>query len=89
MNKIDLAGRAGIVTGGARGIGYAIAERMLASGAKVALWDVDAPALEKAAGALKPKGTVATATAGTRTFFPPPKYTSTASTTTAAAPVAR
>jgi len=61
MNKIDLAGRAGIVTGGARGIGYAIAERLLASGAKVALWDRDAAALEKAAGALK--GTVATATA--------------------------
>ena len=63
MNKIDLAGRAGIVTGGARGIGYAIAERLLASGAKVALWDRDAAALEKAAGALKGKGTVATATA--------------------------
>lgn len=63
MNKIDLAGRAGIVTGGARGIGYAIAARLLDSGAKVMLWDRDAAALEKAAAALKGKGTVATATA--------------------------
>ena len=47
-NQIDLAGRAGIITGGARGIGLAIAARYLASGAKVALWDVDEPALEAA-----------------------------------------
>ena len=33
MNKIDLEGRVAVVTGGAQGIGYAIAERMLASGA--------------------------------------------------------
>ena len=38
MNRIDLQGRVAIVTGGAQGIGYAIAERMLASGASVALW---------------------------------------------------
>ncbi len=48
MNQIDLAGRAGIVTGGARGIGYGIAARLLDSGAKVALWDRDAAALEEA-----------------------------------------
>ena len=59
MNKIDLAGRAGIVTGGARGIGYAIAERFLESGAKVALFDRDKGALDEAAKALKAKGTVA------------------------------
>jgi NAD(P)-dependent dehydrogenase (short-subunit alcohol dehydrogenase family) len=41
MNRIDLAGRIAIITGGARGIGFAIAERFVASGAKVALWDVD------------------------------------------------
>jgi 3-oxoacyl-[acyl-carrier protein] reductase len=44
-NQIDLAGRSGIVTGGARGIGLAIAERYLASGARVALWDADEAAL--------------------------------------------
>jgi 2-dehydro-3-deoxy-L-rhamnonate dehydrogenase (NAD+) len=45
MNKIDLEGRVAIVTGAARGIGYAIAERLKASGAQVALWDVDAAAV--------------------------------------------
>ena len=60
MNKIDLAGRAGVVTGGARGIGFAIAARFLGSGAKVALLDRDKAALDQAAAALKSKGTVAT-----------------------------
>ncbi len=41
MNKIDLQGRTAIVTGGARGIGRAIVERFLASGANVAIWDAD------------------------------------------------
>jgi NAD(P)-dependent dehydrogenase (short-subunit alcohol dehydrogenase family) len=63
MNAIDLKNRTAIVTGGARGIGFAIAQRMLASGAAVALWDVDAAALEKAAAALKSAGRVVTAIA--------------------------
>jgi 3-oxoacyl-[acyl-carrier protein] reductase len=40
-NKIDLGGRFAVVTGGAQGIGRAIVERFLASGAAVAIWDRD------------------------------------------------
>ena len=40
MNKIDLDGRTAIVTGGADGIGRAISERFLASGAAVVMWDI-------------------------------------------------
>ena len=42
MNVIDLKGRVAVITGGAQGIGYATAQRMLASGASVVLWDIDA-----------------------------------------------
>jgi 2-dehydro-3-deoxy-L-rhamnonate dehydrogenase (NAD+) len=41
MNRIDLGGRAAVVTGGAQGIGEAVAHRFLASGAQVSLWDRD------------------------------------------------
>lgn len=62
MNKIDLTTRTAIVTGGARGIGLAIAQRLLQSGASVSLWDVDPAALAQAASELKSLGTVHTAT---------------------------
>jgi len=52
MNRIDLEGRVAVITGGAQGIGYAVAERFKASGAKLWLWDRDAPLLEAAAKAL-------------------------------------
>jgi len=42
MNQIDLAGRNRGDHRCARGIGYAVAQRALASGAEVALWDIDA-----------------------------------------------
>ncbi|MGB0087828.1 MAG: SDR family NAD(P)-dependent oxidoreductase [Rhodomicrobiaceae bacterium] len=41
MNRIDLGGRRAVVTGGAQGIGRAVAERLLASDARVTIWDVD------------------------------------------------
>jgi 2-dehydro-3-deoxy-L-rhamnonate dehydrogenase (NAD+) len=41
MNQLDFAGRTALVTGGARGIGAAIVERLRASGAKVKLWDLE------------------------------------------------
>ena len=58
MNRIDLAGRMAVVTGGARGIGLAIAERLLQSGAAVSLWDLDAPALAQAERSLEAHGKV-------------------------------
>ena len=52
MNKIDLAGRVAVVTGGARGIGFALAQRAVASGATVVLWDRDADRLAQAVATL-------------------------------------
>ncbi|HLJ62785.1 MAG TPA: SDR family NAD(P)-dependent oxidoreductase [Stellaceae bacterium] len=40
MNEIDLKNRVAIITGGARGIGFAVAQRFVRSGAKVAIWDL-------------------------------------------------
>ncbi|MDH5208730.1 MAG: SDR family oxidoreductase [Burkholderiaceae bacterium] len=49
MNQLDMKDRNAIVTGGAAGIGLAIARRFAASGARISLWDRDAAALESAA----------------------------------------
>ncbi len=61
MNQLDLKGRVAVITGGAQGIGYATAERMLASGASVVLWDIDAALLAKAKESLGTLGRVGTA----------------------------
>ena len=41
MNQYDLTGRVAVITGGAQGIGLAVARRMAASGAVIAIWDLD------------------------------------------------
>ncbi len=61
MNTLDLKGRVAVVTGAARGIGLAVAQKLLASGAAIAMWDVDAAVLAKAAASLKQSGQVDTA----------------------------
>jgi NAD(P)-dependent dehydrogenase (short-subunit alcohol dehydrogenase family) len=52
MNQLDLKGANAVVTGGAAGIGFAIAQRLASSGARVSLWDRDEKALEAAAAQL-------------------------------------
>jgi 3-oxoacyl-[acyl-carrier protein] reductase len=52
MNTIDLNGNVAVVTGGAQGIGFAIAKRLVASGAKVSLWDMNEQLLAQAAAEL-------------------------------------
>jgi NAD(P)-dependent dehydrogenase (short-subunit alcohol dehydrogenase family) len=61
MNKLDLAGRVAIVTGGVSGIGLAIAQRFADSGATLSLWDRDAAALANRAKELGAKTKVHTA----------------------------
>lgn len=62
MNQIDLSNRNAVVTGGARGIGYAISQRLLQSGASVCLWDVDTEAAAEAVQSLAEHGAVITQT---------------------------
>jgi NAD(P)-dependent dehydrogenase (short-subunit alcohol dehydrogenase family) len=52
MNKIDLDGQTAVITGGAQGIGFAIAERLVQSGATVSLWDMNSELLQDAAARL-------------------------------------
>ena len=52
MNQYDLTGRVADITGGAQGIGFAVARRMAASGAQVAIWDRDLTLAEEAARSL-------------------------------------
>ena len=58
MNQIDLKARHAVVTGGGQGIGFAVAKRLLASGATVSLWDRDAALLEDAVAELGGKSEV-------------------------------
>lgn len=60
MNQLDMKDRVAVITGGAQGIGYAVAERLLQSGATVALWDINDAQLAKAASALQKIGEVST-----------------------------
>lgn len=61
-NRIDLAGRVAIVTGGAQGIGRAVVERFLDSGAIVAIWDRDDVLAATVAAELQSRGPVRTFT---------------------------
>ncbi|KAF1070702.1 SDR family NAD(P)-dependent oxidoreductase [Variovorax sp.] len=54
MNQLDFVGRHAVVTGGATGLGFGIAQRLVASGGTVTLWDRDEAAAARAAESLGP-----------------------------------
>jgi 2-dehydro-3-deoxy-L-rhamnonate dehydrogenase (NAD+) len=58
VNQIDLNHRHAVVTGGAQGIGFSIAARLLASGASLSLWDRDTNELKIALDQLRAKGNI-------------------------------
>ena len=58
MNQIDLNNKVAVVTGGAQGIGLAIAERLVASGSSVCLWDRDEKLVRKTTTNIAKKGRV-------------------------------
>jgi 3-oxoacyl-[acyl-carrier protein] reductase len=65
VNQIDLNHRHAVITGGAQGLGFSVAARLLASGASVSLWDRDADVLKLAfnqlqSDQLQTQGTVST-----------------------------
>ena len=53
MNQYDMKGRHAVITGGATGLGFAIGQRMLASGARITIWDRDIGGMGTAAEQLK------------------------------------
>jgi 2-dehydro-3-deoxy-L-rhamnonate dehydrogenase (NAD+) len=55
MNQLDFKGRHAVVTGGATGLGYAIASRLIASGGSVTIWDRDLAGAQRAAKVLGPQ----------------------------------
>jgi NAD(P)-dependent dehydrogenase (short-subunit alcohol dehydrogenase family) len=59
MNQLDLKGRSAVVTGAASGLGFAIAERLVASGAVVLIWDIDGEAGTNAAKKLGGRSVIA------------------------------
>ncbi len=65
MNQLDLKGRHAVITGGASGIGFAIAQRIISSSGSVTLWDRNEAALQTATAALgaAAKGVVVDVTA--------------------------
>jgi 3-oxoacyl-[acyl-carrier protein] reductase len=63
MNQLDLRRRVAVITGGSRGIGYAVAERVLRSGGVVSLWDIDAAQLKRSRDTLAAIGEVDTCVA--------------------------
>ncbi len=57
-SRINLEGLCAVVTGGAQGIGYAVASRILRSGASVMLWDMNSALNDKAVKSLSAIGRV-------------------------------
>ena len=53
MNQLDMQGRHAVVTGGASGLGFAMVERLLRSGAQVTVWDYDADGMDQAQAAFR------------------------------------
>jgi NAD(P)-dependent dehydrogenase (short-subunit alcohol dehydrogenase family) len=53
---VDLKSKCAVITGGAIGIGFATAKRLVAEGCLVTLWDLNGSALEEAKGTLEKMG---------------------------------
>jgi len=58
MNDTGLAGRVAVVTGGAQGIGLAVAQQLAEGGARLAIWDMDADLAGRVAATLDGKAFV-------------------------------